>query len=140
MANERNQRSDDWMNEPLMGYREDQLGLLGLPLPKPPDHFATVMALLSAGPKIVPETKTMARAVAAQGRGGDSEIAHLTPGEMVIPKRLQTPEVLAALQRAAGGSIARFTVGHPTNRTNPKTGAPEFDDDDQAPDPNDEPG
>jgi hypothetical protein len=77
--------SDDWENEPLMGYRDDHLGVLGLPLPKQPDDFATVMALLSAGPKIVPETSRMARRVAAQGRGGDTEIGHLTPGEVVIP-------------------------------------------------------
>jgi hypothetical protein len=36
--------------------------------------------------------------------------------------------VLAALKRAAGDALAQFTVGHPANRRNPKTGAPEFDD------------
>jgi hypothetical protein len=131
MANDRRSASDDYKNEPVMGYSERQLGVLGRPLPKAPDHFATIMTMLSVLPKIVPQAgPNMARAVAAQGRGGDTAIAHLTPGEMVIPKRLQTPEVMAALKRAAGGSLARLQVGHPANRLNPRTGAPEFDDDD----------
>jgi hypothetical protein len=135
MANERRVSSDDYKNEPVMGYGERQLGVLGRPLPKEPDHFTTIMTMLSALPKIVPQTgPNMARAVAAQGRGGDTAIAHLTPGEMVIPRHLQTREVMAALKRAAGGSLARYHVGHPANRVNPRTGAPEFDDDGAAPD------
>ncbi len=34
-----------------------------------------------------------ARALAAQGRGADTKVAHVAPGEIVLPKALQTPEV-----------------------------------------------
>ena len=42
-----------------------------------------------------------AQVLALQGRGGDTQIAHMTPGEIVIPARLRTPEVMAAVARAA---------------------------------------
>lgn len=71
-----------------------------------------------------------ARALAAQGRGDDTEVAHVAPGEIVLPKVLQTPEVMAALAKVAaarGVPLARLRVGDARNRINPKTGAPEFD-------------
>ncbi len=34
-----------------------------------------------------------ARELAAEGRGEDTEIAHLARGEFVVPRALQTPEV-----------------------------------------------
>ena len=79
-----------------------------------------------------PHTKTarMAVQVAAEGRGNDTEVAHVTPGEMVIPRAFQTPEVLAALANVAtaqGIPLERFRVGDTRNRINPRTGAPEFD-------------
>lgn len=70
-----------------------------------------------------------ARELAAQGRGEDTDIAHVARGEYVIPEALQTPEVLAALHRAAadcGVSLERLNVGHAMNSINPNTGAPEF--------------
>jgi hypothetical protein len=72
-----------------------------------------------------------AHIVAISGRGADTEIAHLTPGEIVIPKRLQTPEFLKALYMAAhafGIDPARLIVGSGENVINPRTGQPEFDD------------
>ncbi len=71
-----------------------------------------------------------ARALAAQGRGNDTEVAHVAPGEIVLPKALQTPEVMAALGKVAaarGVPLARLRVGDARNSINPKTGAPEFD-------------
>ena len=71
----------------------------------------------------------MAEKLAAEGRGADSEVAHITPGEMVIPRVFQTPEVLAALAKVAaaqGVPLDRFRVGDARNRINPETGAPEF--------------
>ena len=71
----------------------------------------------------------MAEQVAAEGRGNDSEVAHVTPGEMVLPRAFQTPEVLAALVKVAaahGVPLERFRVGDARNRVNPTTGAPEF--------------
>jgi hypothetical protein len=70
-----------------------------------------------------------AQELAAQGRGDDTEVAHVARGEYVIPEALQTPEVLAALQRAAadcGVPLERLNVGHAMNSINPNTGAPEF--------------
>ena len=69
------------------------------------------------------------RVLALQGRGGDTEIAHVTPGEIVIPKALQTTEVMDALSRAAsdrGIPIERMRAGAGENSINPETGAPEF--------------
>jgi len=71
-----------------------------------------------------------AETLADQGRGDDTEIAHVTPGELVIPQALQNPEVLAALRRAAAAHnipLERLTVGNARNSINPETGAAEFD-------------
>ena len=67
--------------------------------------------------------------LAAMGRGGDSKIAHVMPGEIVVPTAAQTPGVLRELDRAfgqVGASLDRFRVGMRENNTNPRTGAPEF--------------
>ena len=70
----------------------------------------------------------MAQELAAQGRGDDTEVAHLTRGELVVPKELQNPEVLAALTLAAAHNIPleMLSIGNAQNRINPNTGAPEF--------------
>jgi hypothetical protein len=67
--------------------------------------------------------------MAAQGRMGDSMMAHLTPGEVAVPPQVQTPELMRALQQAfgqAGVAPEQFTAGSPFSSTNPQTGAPEF--------------
>ena len=67
---------------------------------------------------------------AEAGRGTDMIIAHLTPGEVVIPiDFLQDPDVagmLQALFQQNGADLAEFTVGDPANKINPETGYPEF--------------
>lgn len=66
---------------------------------------------------------------ADMGRGGDTEMAHVTPGEVVIPLNVQTPELMSALKQAfdqAGVSIEQYTVGESENSINPETGAPEY--------------
>lgn len=66
---------------------------------------------------------------AGQGRGGDTMIAHLTPGEKTVPPEIQTPKVLATLNRAykdKGVSPQQFTAGTPQSSQNPKTGLPEY--------------
>ncbi len=66
---------------------------------------------------------------AAMGRNGDNTIAHLTTGEIVIPKSAQTPRLLAALMgemRATGHDLGRYTVGGDDDSRNPKTGAREY--------------
>lgn len=70
-----------------------------------------------------------ARIVALRGRNGDTEIAHVTPGEVVLPKSLQTPAVLGALRQAAldaGVPLDRLRVGSALNSMNPETKQPEF--------------
>jgi len=79
-----------------------------------------------------------ARVLALQGRGGDTRIVHVTPGELVIPERLQTPEVLGALRVAAmhaGVDPDRLEVGSDRNAINPETGEMEFADQDGTPPP-----
>jgi spore germination cell wall hydrolase CwlJ-like protein len=73
--------------------------------------------------------RLQAEALALQGRAGDSMVAHVTPGELVIPRRLQTPELmrrLASAARAAGIDSASLRVGESGNAVNPVTGQPEF--------------
>jgi len=75
------------------------------------------------------ERRRMAENLARQGRGEDTEIAHVARGELVIPEVLQVPEVLKALRRAtsdAGVSLDRLRVGGAHNSINPSTGMPEF--------------
>ncbi len=70
-----------------------------------------------------------ARELAEQGRGGDTEVAHVTLGELVIPRALQSAEVLDALKRAAAAHdipLETLIIGSAANRINPRTGAPEF--------------
>jgi hypothetical protein len=66
--------------------------------------------------------------MAKQGRNGDSQLGHLTPGEMVIPKQALTPQLrglLNTLLTSSGQEAPRFTVG-PNASKNPKTGLLEF--------------
>ncbi len=68
--------------------------------------------------------------MAEQGRGTDSVMAHLSLGEIVIPRAfLDDPQVMQALQMIFadnGTDINEFTVGHEANKINPETGHPEF--------------
>lgn len=69
------------------------------------------------------------RELAAQGRGEDTEIAHVARGEFVVPEAMQTPEVLAALRQAAADvniPFDRLRIGSASNSINPETGVPEF--------------
>jgi len=64
------------------------------------------------------------------GRGTDTVMAHLSLGEVVIPRAfLDDPQVMQALQmifQDGGADMAEFTVGDPANKINPETGYPEF--------------
>jgi len=77
-----------------------------------------------------------ANVVALGGRGGDREIAHVTPGEIVIPQRLQTPAVIDALRAEAthaGIDLESLQIGSGRNSINPHTGQMEFNDGDTRP-------
>jgi hypothetical protein len=69
-----------------------------------------------------------AKVLALQGRGGDSEIAHVEPGEMVIPRSLLTRELVDFVHREAartGIDPDRLMIGTGAS-INPATGAEEF--------------
>src|ERR1700749_5151933 len=69
--------------------------------------------------------------MAQQGRFGDQVIAHVAPGETMIPPEMGKAnpglmqQIHAAFQRM-GVSPAQFTAGSPASSHNPSTGAPEF--------------
>ena len=110
MINRQPAKQDAWMDEPILG-RDQEMGVLGLPLPRAePDLADLVIDLLASADE--PPLGDEAQALARAGRGGDSAIGHLTPGEIVIPQRLQTPEVVAALARTSRAMGAPDTHRH----------------------------
>lgn len=67
--------------------------------------------------------------MAAQGRNGDTRIAHVTPGEVVIPKEIAAirPDLVAhigGIVKKMGGDPTSLVVGR--GRVNPQTGIEEF--------------
>tara|TARA_X000001382_G_scaffold122916_1_gene106244 strand:+ start:663 stop:1658 length:996 start_codon:yes stop_codon:yes gene_type:complete len=69
--------------------------------------------------------------MAQMGRFGDTSMAHVSPGVMVVPKEILDRQ--PNLQRGIMGAIAqegmdprRYTVGAPQNSINPMTGQPEY--------------
>lgn len=76
-----------------------------------------------------PQMMAMLKQAATMGRGGDTTLAHLTPGEKTVPPEVQTPKVLATLNKAykdKGVSPEQFTVGSPQSSVNPATGLNEY--------------
>lgn len=67
---------------------------------------------------------------AEAGRGGDTVLAHLSLGELVIPRAFlddqQVMEQMKALFDQAGANINQYIVGDEANSKNPETGYPEF--------------
>lgn len=75
------------------------------------------------------QDRLQAEALAAQGRKGDTEVAHVTPGEVVIPRELKTinPKLYAELMAQVariGGDPSKMVVGN--GSVNPRTGLQEF--------------
>ena len=69
--------------------------------------------------------------LAAHGRKGDTEIAHVTPGEIVVPRDIieqnpQLRDIIAQAMSQYGADVNQFTVGHHMQSINPATGQPEF--------------
>ena len=69
--------------------------------------------------------------MARYGRNGDTMMAHVAPGEMVVPQDVLqgNPEVAQGLGMAfrdSGMDPLRYTVGSGYNSINPVTGEPEF--------------
>ncbi len=77
-------------------------------------------------PKLV--NALQAKLLALQGRGGDTAVAHVEPGEMVIPRAMLTPEVMhmiATEAQRSGIDPRKLLVGG-RGSINPTTGAEEF--------------
>ena len=58
----------------------------------------------------------------------DTEVAHVTPGEIVIPVSAQSPELMQILYGELGNDLLQFTVGLGFERRNPTSGLPAFAD------------
>ena len=77
--------------------------------------------------------KKTVKEAARLGEGRDKIMAHLSPGEIVLPLNFQKkfPAVEAALRQSfakAGIDYEQYVAGSAQNRINPRTGAPMFDD------------
>src|SRR5438105_3789887 len=70
--------------------------------------------------------------VAAQGRGNDRYLAHLSKNDQIVPEELITPQVSAVLKQILGRQFEQFRVGSGKNAINPKTGLMEFEDGDSG--------
>ena len=73
----------------------------------------------------------MTNVMASMGRKGDQLMAHVTPGDVVIPRDivLENPEFLTKLKKAMqdmGGDYRTHIAGSGYEEYNPATGAPEF--------------
>lgn len=67
---------------------------------------------------------------AKRGRGGDTDLGHLTKKDLVIPAEWQKGELdkeLSALLKKHKFDRSRYTVGEKGNKIHPETGLPEFD-------------
>ena len=67
---------------------------------------------------------------ADKGRKGDTYLAHMTGGELVLPKEFASdPQIRALIDakfKSNGVSTDQYVVGHKENSINPETGQPEF--------------
>ncbi|MFZ8899354.1 MAG: hypothetical protein ACO20X_12545 [Alphaproteobacteria bacterium] len=73
----------------------------------------------------------MMQNMARYGRGGDTMMAHVAPGEMVVPQEVlrNSPQVARGLGTAfrdVGADPRRYVVGSGQNSINPATGKREF--------------
>ena len=73
----------------------------------------------------------MMQGMARYGRNGDTRMAHVSPGEMVVPREVlqSNPQVARGLGMAfqdVGADPLRYVVGSTDNSINPVTGRPEF--------------
>ncbi|WP_135078999.1 hypothetical protein [Terasakiella sp. SH-1] len=61
-----------------------------------------------------------------QHHAQDSMVAHVTPGEVVIPLSAQTPELMKYLSQMLGDDLLKYTVGSGHEQENPTSGLPAF--------------
>ena len=104
--------------------------------PKPGSKQANQLQQLKAillhgasGGKNIAGSQFTPQEAAALGRMGDKAVVHMTPGEMTVPKELQTPAMLKTMKKEynkKGVDPSQFTVGSNKASVNPKTGMQEF--------------
>jgi hypothetical protein len=75
-------------------------------------------------------SRTVQSDLSQYGRYGDSMMAHVAPGEAIVPREVmdQNPQLLNAIAQAirdAGADPSAYIVGHGM-KINPETGQPEF--------------
>jgi hypothetical protein len=73
----------------------------------------------------------MMQDMARMGRYGDTRMAHVTPGEKIVPTNVlrNRPDLAQGINSALmsqGMDPRRYTVGAQNNSNNPNTGLPEF--------------
>ena len=64
--------------------------------------------------------------LASMGRGGDSQLAHVMPGETMVPPGVMDDGMLDAAFIRAGLDPNQYKVGSAQNSINPRTGLPEY--------------
>ncbi len=64
--------------------------------------------------------------IASMGRGGDSQLAHVMPGERMVPPGVMDDGMLDAAFVRAGLDPREYTVGNSQGSINPMTGMPEY--------------
>jgi hypothetical protein len=69
------------------------------------------------------------KSAAKHGEGGDTDLAHVSEGDVAVPRERITPAVRKDLERILGKDLPRFTVGK-TAKRNRVTGLASFDDGD----------
>lgn len=101
----------------------------GMPQGMPPQGQPGQPPMSPGAQGLPPQIQQLLQMIAQQGRGGDTLLAHLTPGEIAVPPQVQTPKVLAMLKKdfqSKGVNPAQFTAGSPQSSKNPSTGLPEY--------------
>jgi len=96
-----------------------------MPQGQPPISAEKALAMLAQA------RQGAANPMAQMGRNGDDRMAHVAPGDMVVPPEIQAmnPDITRALAQAfmrAGADPGSRTVGHPNANINPQTGQEEF--------------
>ena len=93
------------------------------------DHMRAFLNAAHGGAQAaVGKDKMTPQELAAMGRFGDTHLTHTTPGEIIVPTSVQSPQVLSVLQNAfldKGISPSSAVVGGQKEFHNPKTGLPE---------------
>lgn len=90
------------------------------------EGFRALYGGTDAGSRAAAGRAANAAGVTGDAHGRDLIIGHLAPGEIVVPPRALSPEVMRALRQELGDELPRFIVGSGFERRNPVSGLPAF--------------